>query len=397
MKIIRPEDELLICCARTIIDEGTRNRMHTLLRQDIDWSYLLQLAVHHRVTPLLYRSLEQNCLSAPPEGTLLKLECYFRANTGRNLFLSGELIKLVDMLELHRISSIPYKGPALSALAYGNIGLREFGDLDILVPSCDYFKTRNFLLARGYRLTTDFGWECGLVHETRGVCIDLHRGITPDNYPVRIDFERLHERTKPVSIAGQKIDTLCPEDMLVFLCIQLAKDAWSEIPPFRLSKVCDIAELLRTHPGIAWGQVFEDAERLGVQRMLLLSLSVAHALLAAPVPEPMNRLQDAVDLDMLNTHVYQRLFHGPDGSCPMHLSMARFHFKVRERWQDKLYPYYHFLKVRIIPSDKDRALVSLPESLGFLYYIIRPMRLAKIHAPTLLKKLKAKYRDPTAR
>ena len=385
-----PEIELLRCCARTMLDEETTEQVQKLLRQPIDWSYLVRLAVHHRIIPLIYRSLGQNSSGAVPAGVLLKLKNYSQTNIKRNLFLTKELIKLIDLLESHRILSIPYKGPALAILAYGNIGIRQFGDLDILVRPRDYFKARNLLLASGYRLETDWGWECSLVNDTLGVYIDLHRAITPEIFPVRLDFERLLERIEPVSIASTKFNTLCAEDMLVVLCIQLAKDAWGE-SPLRLSKVCDIAELLRACASINWDRVFNEAKRLGGQRMLLLGLSVAHDLLGAPVPKSLNGFQSEPHLSTLAAHTGQRLFHEAGGSRPMHCSMASFHFKLRERWLDKLYPYYHDFKLHMIPTEEDRALVSLPKSLSFLYHVIRPIRLVKKHGLNLLKMVKTKY------
>lgn len=374
---IRPEEELLLFCVRTVIDGGIADRVQTLLRQDLDWHYLVQTALHHRVIPLLYRSLIQLCPGSTPKGTLRELQHRYRANTRRNLYVAAELIKLIDWLETHGITAIPYKGPVIAIVAYGNLSLRQFGDLDILVHQRDYLRTRNLLLAHTYRLAADWGWECSLIHDTHRICIDLHRGITSEKFPVRLPFERFHKRLEQVSIAGGKINTFCAEDMLIILCIQLAKDGWGERPFITLSKVCDIADLLRARPNLNWEQVIKEARRLGCQRILFLGLSVAHELLGAPVPELFASSHAHPRLNVLSTHIYHRLCHKADCSQPGHLSSAHFHFQVRERWRDKIYPQYYSFKQRMIPNGKDRAWLAVPESLSFLYYIIRPIRLAK--------------------
>ena len=165
----------------------------------------------------------------------------------RNFFLTGRLVGLLRTLDTADVRAIAYKGPAIGAVAYGSISLRQFWDLDVLVQPRDYRRARDLLLTRGgYRLREDFGWECSLIDGTGIVYVDLHRHIAPDVWPGSLWFDRLWKRRQHVASAGG-IPTLSAEDMLVVLTIQLRKDAW-EGRNCRLSKICDIAELLRARP-----------------------------------------------------------------------------------------------------------------------------------------------------
>ena len=76
----------------------------------VDWNKLVKLASDHRVTPLLYRSLNTVCPDAVPAATLALLERDFSANHARNLALAFELRELVKTLAAHEISSIPFQG-----------------------------------------------------------------------------------------------------------------------------------------------------------------------------------------------------------------------------------------------------------------------------------------------
>ena len=67
---IRPEIELLLCCARTCMDSRRAERLRTLLRKDIDWTYLLQMALRQGIMPLLYINLNSTCPDAVPKTTL---------------------------------------------------------------------------------------------------------------------------------------------------------------------------------------------------------------------------------------------------------------------------------------------------------------------------------------
>ena len=95
------------------------------------------MASKHKLTPLLYRNLNSICPKMVPEDILDELKNYFNANVRKNLLMTGELIKILKLLKFNDINAIPYKGPVLANLAYGNLAFREFDDIDILVNKLD--------------------------------------------------------------------------------------------------------------------------------------------------------------------------------------------------------------------------------------------------------------------
>lgn len=357
------EDALLLCCARTRIEEETANQIKILIHHGINWRYLVRSAIYHRVAPLLYQSLRQTSLKSIPPAVANKLQHHYKAIAGRNLFLTAKLLQIIDLLEAHHIPAIPYKGPALAFLAYGDVTLRQFGDLDILVHPHDYLTTQNLFLAHGYRLAVDWGWECSLVDNSHGICVDLHQGIMPEKFRFHLDFQSLQQRLEALPLAGGKIKTIYPEDMLLILCIQLVKDGL-ESNPLRLIKVCDIAELLQKHPDLDWERVLKRVRSLGCPQLLLVGLSVTHRLLGTPVPELPLRPVTSPNLGDLNVHICHKIIH-----------------KVG----------YHRFNLTLVPNERDRALLTLPESLSALYYFIRPIRLTRDYSRLAWYILKAKY------
>ncbi|HYE75544.1 MAG TPA: nucleotidyltransferase family protein, partial [Blastocatellia bacterium] len=137
---ICPESELLLCCARTHISDELAERVRALARQQLDWNLVLSMARIQSIRPLIYWQLKTICSDLVSPEALDKLKEFFNRNLHRNLQATSELIKIVDLLGSQDISVIPYKGPALTALAYGNLGFREFIDLDILVRSSDVWQ-----------------------------------------------------------------------------------------------------------------------------------------------------------------------------------------------------------------------------------------------------------------
>src|ERR1041385_4302029 len=54
-------------------------------------------------------------------------------------------------MELAGVPIVPFKGPVLALLSYGDVSLRAFGDLDLLVQPADAQKARSVLTDAGYK------------------------------------------------------------------------------------------------------------------------------------------------------------------------------------------------------------------------------------------------------
>lgn len=150
-----PEIELLLCCARTQPSPEIGQQIQTLAQQSLDWSYLLQTAARHKVLPLLYQNLKTLCPEAVPKPVLSELRNFFHTNAAHNLFLAQERLKILKLFQDNDIPAIPFKGPVLAASVYGNLALRQFGDLDILVNPKDTIKARELLITQDYKLNFD--------------------------------------------------------------------------------------------------------------------------------------------------------------------------------------------------------------------------------------------------
>ncbi len=305
------------CCARIHPDAATAARIRVLVGEDLDWERLLDAAPLHGIEPLLYWSLNTTCPEAVPKAVLRRLRRHFYANAGRTLFLTGELLKLLQALQAHGIPAIPFKGPTLAAAAYGNLALRQAGDLDILIHQRDLTRAEDLFTGNGYRrraapaglrkaiLQKAVLWEADFVHDA-GSAIDLHWGLLPKYFAFPVSLERCWARCQAVTLSGAIVATLAPEDLLLFLCLHGAKHHWE-----RLQWVCDIAGLVRAYPGLAWDRLMDEAAAIGARRMLLLGLFLAADLLGACLPEMVRRsIAHDRTIPVLSAQVQERLFSG---------------------------------------------------------------------------------------
>jgi len=118
------------------------------LHSEIDWERFCFFADYHRLSALVCCRL-QPCPDSVPSEVLARLQRSARSTAQQNLRLAGELIRILQRLAAEGIRAIPYKGPALSQLLYGDLSLRPSGDLDILVSRPQFESARIALAGLG--------------------------------------------------------------------------------------------------------------------------------------------------------------------------------------------------------------------------------------------------------
>ena len=373
-----PEKKLLLCCARSAIDSDTVGRMRTVLQESIDWSALLQTALRHGVMPLLYRSLNTACAEAVPKVFLEQLRAAFYANAAHNALLTKELLKLLRLLEMHGMPALPFKGPVLAASIYGNLALRQFGDLDILIREQDAERAREILLSNGYRRFTQISAAHAaafhrarkvyeLVRQDEKVLVELHWAITSWTFFFPLNPEHLWERLETGSFEDTPVRTLPPEDLLLILCVHGAKHYWS-----KLGWICDVAELLRAHPGLKWTALLLQAKQLGGRRILFLGLFLAHVLLDAGLPEEVWKEINADPVvPRLAAKVQTRLF-AQNHAQPSAVNDAAFYLSLRERIRERVPCAVYLAYLRLPARAKTVVLLSAQTGLAGMHSL-RPL------------------------
>ncbi|SKB14128.1 conserved hypothetical protein [Planktothrix sp. PCC 11201] len=386
---IQHELEVLLICANTQINAESRQRLKTLLQETIDWVELVQMANQHKVMPLLYSNLNAICPELVPKPILTKLRIEFQFNTRKSLLLSGELVRLLNLFETQGIPLLPFKGPVLAATAYGNLLLRQFSDLDILIHTPDIERSKALFLSEGYQMKIErveltpeqekvflqsdqiyqFVREAAypFLHPQKEILVELHWGIMPKYFSFPIDDQGLWENLDSVVIAGKTIPNLSPENAVLAITGHGTKECWTQ-----LARICDLAEYIRSHPQLDWAKLIEKATEKGGQRMLFLGLTLADHLLGTIIPQDiLQKIQADPEVESLTDQVYKQLCYSVDSSFKDG-STTRFHLKVRERFQDRV---RYFLKVAITPTTTDWLVLPLAKFPAFIYYLLRPLRL----------------------
>ena len=303
---LRPESEFITWCARTVLSDGLESRIRARAQESLDWSMVRQMAEYHGVVPLLYKNLSEVLPDLAPVDLLTQLRQDTQAEAMLNRALAHELVALCEALRVRGVPVIPIKGATLAMSAYGDVALREFTDLDLLVPESSIADAQAVLFAQGYKRRTasdksgETNHESGPYHvyiRPRGLsCVDLQSVMAHQYFTFNLDRPEFWRSRIPVTLENKTVPGLAPELLLIVLCVHGSKHAWE-----LLKWVCDVAELLRSHRNLDWNQIFAHASNWRCQGMLFMGLSLAHRLLDAPLPEMvLARLGRDSDIQLLS-------------------------------------------------------------------------------------------------
>ena len=365
------------------MDAARAARIKLLTASALDWDYLLSLADRHGLQPLLHWHLNAVCPDFIPPAHSQRLRTAFTRVSAFNIFLTRELQRLLGLFAAEGVSATPYKGPALAADLYGNIALRQFSDLDILVRPKDVRRARDVLLAEGYGPwppLTDaqqallLRTQCNLpfTRERNRLVVELHWSVSAPRFARPFESDAFWARLEAGQLEGVHVNRPAAEDTLLALCVHGTKHCWE-----RLAWVSDVAELIDQRPDLKWTELIAAARATGSERMLLLGVRLATELLGAQPPAAVVReVESEPSVGLLAEVVVARML--TPALLPSGLGgYFRFQLKARRRLRDKL----NYLRFTVTPTEEDMSRVALPAPLSFLYYLLRPARMFTTGGP----------------
>jgi hypothetical protein len=354
----------------------------SLLSEPINWKSLFALADRHGAEPLLYQALlaVENVL---PAQEMQRLKQVYQDNVYKSLLLSRELIRVLDHLSASGIEVMPYKGLALAEALYGDIAMRRAGDIDLLIHARDLPRVRESVRGLGYSPHMTFSaveeqaylhsaYECAFDSAIGKNLLEVQWAIQPRFYAVDFDLDTMFGRAITISVAGRSTRTLSHADLMLVLSAHAAKHVWG-----RLIWLCDIAQLLQS-PTLDWQWIGSEAQRLGIARIVSVSLLLVNRLLHAPIPAAASErfLQDSTASSQFDEKLIDEIQSSITGEAVYNVesfSYFRLMLRLRERPIDRA----RFLtRLAFTPGPSEWRAVRLPKPLFPLYRLVRLTRLA---------------------
>lgn len=363
-----PEDKLCLLLARGQLTAESQKRILEYLASPLQWRLVLERAYAHQVYPLLYRNLRELGFPGVPPAVQAELKSAYLANALRNQLFAEELARLLKLLGEAGIPVIPLKGVTLAQSIYGDPAARVCSDIDILVPPADAVRARRVILANGYssQFTEEFfvrhqlhtSRDCSLVRETNlfPYLVEVHWTLLQDSSKDREAMEELWSQARPQDFFGCRAYDLTPEWQFLYLSFHASYHKWSV-----LKWVADIHELC-VSATVDWDEVREKAGCFELDTVAEPTLAACSLLFGTPVPVQIPCPPFPADV---------RLYPDSLGASES-WKVPLFYPRLLKRRSEKLRWWAQTL---FVARMADHRFVSLPASLNFLYYVLRPLRL----------------------
>lgn len=387
------EAKLCLSCTQSFIN-GRPHEREFLHPEGLDWSHLIQISARHGVLPLLYLAFHDNRSESIPHDVLRSLADSFHRTAIYNYSMTRELLRILDLFKAHGISSLPFKGPIIAYCIWGDLSMRQFGDLDILVSLNDVTRAEELLRGVGYQsdhqlnegqqaVILESKYHLHFRNPQSGCNVEIHWRLSGSVMPSQVDLDGLWGRAVNVRFFGRNVLTMSKEDLLLVLCEHGARHTWD-----RLTWICDVALLMKSQD-MNWPGILKWSQNAGSERALLLGLLLAKEILGAIIPDSLSpRIREDPKLPDLAAQVIKGLF--PEGNSQetsavgvqTTIGQRLFYLRATDQFARKTECY---LRTAFHPNGDDFDVISFPNKFFCLYYLVRPIRLLMVYRSDIIK------------
>ena len=375
---VSPEHSLLLAATR--LTGVAKESIERALSIEVDWTRLVVLALAHRLAPSLLTLLETADPTLVPSDILQALRQHCQRLREQSSALAMELFELLEALEHQSVKAIPFKGPLLGEVLFGDIGQRSPGDLDLLVRRGDVTRFREVLEARGYvdadqqpgappltdvqrQMYERFQCEYQYVRAADEIVVEPHWDLSQRPLAVDVDYVGMLDRSLPTLLNGRTVFLLAPADLLLALCVHGAKHHWT-----RLGWIRDLAGVLSKWPDLDLEAAIQRAGASGCARLLLLSLAVVRECAGVHLPPAVDH---AIDHDPAIRVLLDEILDGmfqTDRSEPQNDRISSFRWRMRERWPDRL---RYAGRTWLTPRRNHLEMVAFPRAAQWVYFPLK--------------------------
>ena len=389
MSDFRLEQQILLAVGKQQLSVSDVENLKRQSASNIDWHYLVETARLQGLIPLLQRNIATHVpeLAPPPIRTQLKREAV--ENMQSVLYLTAKAIEVSRALDKRGVPNAFFKGPILSKLAYGDIALRQAGDIDLMVAREDFESAKDVLESLGFemypqltpaQLRSHLGFHCEIqfTRDDWFTVVDLHWELSPRSFVFALGAQEVMSRLQTVELSGSTLKTFSNEDLLLYQAMHGAKHLWK-----KLESISSVAELTKQCDNL-WPTILERTIQVRATKILGLGLRLAELVHGVSVP---SEVISTLDRDESMKHLAQKTvseIFDQQQAWAESTETNIYNLKIMDRRRDAI---WSALRAAFVPTLSDWEALSLPASLHSLYYVYRPLRLSKIYGVSLLHRL----------
>ncbi|MDI9643819.1 MAG: nucleotidyltransferase family protein [Candidatus Verstraetearchaeota archaeon] len=251
------EQRILISLLPALSWEGRAANVEGDLSGGLDWGALLSLAHRNRIFLQVYERL-QSVLSRQDNDSYLKSyrPAYLQMLSAQ-LARRSEYKKAMKALARAGVSFLPFKGVLLDSVVYPPGVMRDYSDMDLLIPNRkELARARDLLERLGYRklVSGSDAYHVKMVKEGRNrleLSVELHSRLPGVShlfgYPA---IDGLWESASRVEAGGIRFGMVPPESMVLVTAMNAFRDG-----EVKLRDLCDIDAISARFPNLDWGAI----------------------------------------------------------------------------------------------------------------------------------------------
>jgi len=221
-----------------------------------------------------------------PDQILSKLKKQWIDNSLQNMIYLAELETVLREAAKDSLPVVVLKSIPLLETAYQDFGMRVLNDLDILVRPEHLPKMESLLSDLGYSYhVTNLGNHITYSSSKTGILIEVHWDFVNSQSPVqkyafKLDMEEFWSLTQVCEIAETEALTLCPEHLIIYLCVHLFKEDFGSF-----KWLGDISGVLHYYQNVIDWEVFCDyVTKFRLNKIVYYILDFMIQRLDVPVP-----------------------------------------------------------------------------------------------------------------
>lgn len=384
-RLIKEEAILLLNLCRLEFKEEHLDNIRIHFSRVSDWKYFCTLANEHGVAALVWHNLEKlELLSGIPDEILTFLRCANLRSLGHNTFNTESMREALHVLNSENLKTVILKGLVLENTVYGNAGLRQMSDIDILVRKDECLKARKALMDIGYEslpvksifhklIITSIGKHLPSLIK-RGTSIEIHHELFGGSKNSLT--QTLFDTSLPADISGEK--TWFPSPMIFFLYLIKHLSVHELNNESQLRLYTDLVVLIEKYnEEIINQELIKLASDTGMSEVLACHLEQLRDHWEIGFPGWMNKFIDEWrSVEFNNQFVF--FLGSPKGNPPgdkaafyRHVvhEIPGFHRKAIYVLGD-IFPSFSFMKNRYGCKNNLQALIHYPHRIGKLMWLI---------------------------
>lgn len=268
---------LMLLTARTRLTGNEGEQVQTLVVDaGMDWQGFLAVTAHHRLTSLVFETLDGVRPDGLPAFVREELQQRAKANAFEALRATAEVKRIVKRFAEAGLELSVMKGVPLSQMVFGNANARHVGDIDLLTSSAqatERLPEQIALLAEmGYarvnpasRLTprrmasyVSFWKDLTFRNEATGFELDLHWRLFNNRFHAANRLVADASYTM-VTVYGAAMRVFSMRDQFLYIAAHGVLDAWTY-----LKSLADVAGFLRLFTPAELDEALARAEELGL-------------------------------------------------------------------------------------------------------------------------------------